>query len=112
MTIMVSTRLPVQRAVAQVTVVTVTVTPAGEIIIYFNKLFIYLITSKMKGTARTRGRAGVGPIEYTPPPPMPPSGLPWASKLTPGRGVYKQHSIQVFYVWRGINYLRFSYSYV
>ena len=107
MTIMVSTRLPVQRAVAQVTVVTVT--PAGEIIIY---LFIYLITSKMKGTARTRGRAGVGPIEYTPPPPMPPSGLPWASKLTPGRGVYKQHSIQVFYVWRGINYLRFSYSYV
>ena len=33
MTIMVSTRLPVQRAVAQVTVVTVTVTPAGEIII-------------------------------------------------------------------------------
>jgi hypothetical protein len=40
MTIMVSTRLPVQRAVAQVTVVTVT--PAGEIIIY---LFIYLITS-------------------------------------------------------------------
>ena len=110
MTIMVSTRLPVQRAVAQVTVVTVTVTPAGEII----NLFIYLITSKMKGTARTRGRAGVGPIEYTPPPPMPPSGLPWASKLTPGRGVYKQHSIQleVFYVWRGINYLRFSYSYV
>ena len=96
MTIMVSTRLPVQRAVAQVTVVTVTVTPAGEIIIYFNKLFIYLITSKMKGTARTRGRAGVGPIEYTPPPPMPPSGLPWASKLTPGRGVSKQHHI--FYV--------------
>ncbi len=33
MTIMVSTRLPVQRAVAQVTVVTVT--PAGEIIINY-----------------------------------------------------------------------------
>ena len=57
------------------------------------------LASKTKGTARMGGRVGVGPTDYTSPLPMQPSGRPWASKRTPGRGVNKQHSI--FYVWRG-----------
>ena len=59
------------------------------------------LASKTKGTARMGGRVGVGPTDYTSPLPMQPSGRPWASKRTPGRGVNKQHSIFSSYVWRG-----------
>jgi len=45
------------------------------------------LASKTKGTARMGGRVGVGPTDYTSPLPMQPSGRPWASKRTPGRGV-------------------------
>ena len=66
MTIMVSTRLPVQRAVAQVTVVTVTVTPAGEIIIY---LFIYLfnyLENEGDCTDEGKGRGGAHRVHSSP----------------------------------------------
>ena len=41
--------------------------------------------------ARTRGRVGVGPTEYTSPLPTPPSGRPWASKRTPGEHFNTQY---------------------
>ena len=49
-----------------------------------------------EGDCSDGGRIGVGPTDYTSPLPRQHSGRPWASKLTPGRGVCKQHHI--FYV--------------
>ena len=43
------------------------------------------LASKTKGTARMGRRVGVGPIDYTSPFPMQPSGRPWAPKRTPGK---------------------------